>query len=226
MRSVNGVGGWPKDAQALEREQRRLAFAAPEPWAPGPGLQRVGGCSICFATVAGQELGVAGAALLSGGRLEAAVSARGPILAGYEAGRMALREGPLLEAAVRALPRAPEVLLVHAAGRDHPLRAGLAVQLGAALDLPTVGVTERPLVATGAWPGGHRGAHSPLQIGEERVGAWVRTRAGAKPVAVHAGWRTDPEVAVAVVLAAGTGAARLPQPLRHARGVARRAAHR
>jgi hypothetical protein len=56
-------------------------------------------------------------------------------------------EGPLLEAAVRALPAQPDVLLVDATGRDHPRRGGLALHLGAALDLPTVGVTHRPPVA-------------------------------------------------------------------------------
>ena len=65
---------------------------------------------------------------------------------------LALREGPLLEQAVRALPIVPEVLIVNATGRDHPRRAGLALHLGAVLGLPTVGVTTRPLVAQGAWP--------------------------------------------------------------------------
>ena len=51
---------------------------------------------------------------------------------------------------MRALPVAPEVLLVNATGRDHPRRAGLAFHLGAVLGLPTVGVTTRPLVAQGA----------------------------------------------------------------------------
>jgi deoxyribonuclease V len=46
----------------------------------------------------------------------------------YLPGLLALREGALLEAAVRALPRPPEVLLVDATGRDHPRRAGLATQ--------------------------------------------------------------------------------------------------
>ena len=52
-----------------------------------------------------------------------------------------MREGPLLEAAVRALEVEPDLLLVNATDRDHPRRAGLALHLGALLDLPTVGVT-------------------------------------------------------------------------------------
>ena len=55
-------------------------------------------------------------------------------------------------------PDGPDVLLVNATGRDHPRRAGLAVHLGARLDLPTVGVTNRLLVAAGEWPDDRRGA--------------------------------------------------------------------
>ena len=50
----------------------------------------------------------------------------------------------------------------------------------------------------------------------------MRTRVGARPLAVHAAWGTSPEAAVEVVLAA-TGRARTPEPLRAARAAARRA---
>jgi deoxyribonuclease V len=59
-------------------------------------------------------------------------------------------------------------------------------------------------------------------LGGATVGAWLRTRAGARPVTVHAGWRTDVETAVAVVVAASRGH-RSPEPLRHARRIARTA---
>jgi deoxyribonuclease V len=64
---------------------------------------------------------------------------------------------------------------VDATGRDHPRRAGLALQLGAILDLPSVGVTHRPLLADGDWPADARGARSPLRIDDELVGYWLRT---------------------------------------------------
>src|SRR5439155_270280 len=68
-------------------------------------------------------------------------------------GLLALREGSMLAAAVEALEARPDVLLVDATGRDHPRRAGLALHLGAVLDVPTIGVTHRPLRATGPEPG-------------------------------------------------------------------------
>jgi deoxyribonuclease V len=123
------------------------------------------------------------------------------------------------------LPITPEVLVVNATGRDHPRRAGLALHLGAVLGLPTVGVTTRPLLAQGAWPADHRGATARLLLDNEVVGYWVRTRPGARPLAVHAAWQTDAQDAVQVVLAA-TRRARTPEPLRRARTLARtRRAH-
>jgi deoxyribonuclease V len=116
----------------------------------------------------------------------------------------------------------PDVVLVDATGRDHPRRAGLALHLGAALGVPTVGVTHRPLRARAAWPDDARGAWSALVLDGDCVGAWLCTRPGARPVAVHAGWRTTVDVAVEVVLAA-SGRYRTPEPLRHARRLARTA---
>jgi deoxyribonuclease V len=138
----------------------------------------------------------------------------------YMPGLLALREGPCLESAVRALTVAPDLLLVDATGADHPRRAGLALQLGAITGLPTVGVTHRPLLADGVWPRDARGAHSPLSLDGAVVGAWLRTRAGARPLAIHAGWRTTLEVAIDVVLSCSIGH-RTPEPFRHARRLAR-----
>lgn len=114
------------------------------------------------------------------------------------------------------------MLLVNATGRDHPRRAGLALHLGALLDLPTVGVTHRLLVAEGTWPGDRRGKTSPFRLGGDVVGYWLRTRSGTRPLAVHPAWRTDPDGAIQVVLAT-LRRLRTPEPLRLARQAARAA---
>ena len=152
----------------------------------------------------------------------ARVTAGGTTSGPYLPGLLALRMGPALAAVVQALPGRPDVLLVDATGRDHPRRAGLAVHLGAMLDLPTVGVTHRPLLAGGDEPGPRRGDATPLRAAGETVGYWLRTRAGRRPVAVHAGWRTDPDTALELVRAVA-GGHRTPAPLREARRLARRA---
>src|SRR5262249_14957695 len=96
----------------------------------------------------------------------------------------------------------------------------LAVQLGCVLGLPTIGVTHRTLVADGEWPAAERGAHSPLEIDGEEVGAWLRIMPRARPIAVHAGWRTDPGTAIEVVMGIARKV-RTPEPLRAARQAAR-----
>jgi deoxyribonuclease V len=54
----------------------------------------------------------------------------------------------------------------------------------------------------------------------QTVGAWLRVAARRRPLAVHAGWRTDVATAIELVLRA-TGRARTPEPLRRARQAAR-----
>lgn len=222
------VSAWPESAEELARKQARLAALAPPPWSAPLGPLVAAACFVCFergpADRPGRagDLSWAGAALLEDGRLLATAVAEGAAGARYEAGLLALREGPLLEAVLRRLGGGPDVLLVNATGRDHPRRAGLALHLGAVLDLPSVGVTHRPLLASGEWPADETGSATPLLLEGDRVGSWLRTRAGTRPLAVHAAWRTDPEAALAVVRALALGR-RTPEPLRHARQAARAA---
>src|SRR5262249_52777864 len=136
----SGMRTWPPSPGGLEIVQEQLAAQPVTLWRPC-GRFVVGACYVCFAQArAGRgEVGDIGwaAATLNG---EETVTS-GPAPYGYEAGLLALREGALLEGAVRGLPRTPDVVLVDATGRDHPRRAGLALHLGAVLGMPTVGVT-------------------------------------------------------------------------------------
>lgn len=217
---------WPRDADALIARQRELADATPPAWRP-TGELCVGGCWVCFPRGyagpgrAGDPAWSAAVAMYDGTPVDRRVRT-GPAGAAYVPGLLALRIGPLLDEAVRALARTPDVLLVDATGRDHPRRAGLALQLGAELDLPTVGLTHRPLRAEGEWPADVRGATSPLRIGDEELARWVRTRPGTRPLVVHPGWRVDLDTAVAVVVGSASHR-RTPEPLRLARHDAREA---
>ena len=199
--------GWPPGSAALAVEQERLALFAPPPWQPQTEVLVVGG----FLAYAPGEQGpgragdhgwAAAAVVECPGLVTVATSVVACIAgAAYARGQLALREGPALDSAVRALHRRPDVLLVDATGRDHPRGAGLALQLGAVLDVPTVGVTHRTLVAEGDEPELERGDRAPLWLDGDVVGAWVRTQRNVRPLAVHAAWRVDVDTAVSVVLA-------------------------
>jgi deoxyribonuclease V len=127
---------------------------------------------------------------------------RGHFRAPYQPGLLALREGALLELTVREAGIMPDVLLVNATAKDHPRGAGLALHLGWAIGVPTIGITDRAL-------------HDPA------ASAPVALRQGARPVRVHPGWRTDLEAALEVVRR--LGGSRTPTPLRVARRLARSA---
>jgi deoxyribonuclease V len=219
---------WPRTASELIRVQLELAGLTPPPWQPAGPRPLVAGCFICFGRGGPRPGGVgepgwAAAALVRGDRRSAGTAVvAGSAAAPYEPGLLALREGPLLEAALRALPERPEVVIANASGRDHPRRAGLALHLGAVLGLPSVGVTDRPLLAIGPEPPAGRGATGPLLLDGAEVARTLRTRSDARPVVVHAGWRTDLDTAVTVVLLA-TRRARTPEPVRRARREAREA---
>lgn len=209
--------------------QARLAMLSPPVWEPAPGMV-VGGCFVCFqrhttGPGAAGDPGWAAAVVTAWRRLVAENVVQGAASAPYMPGLLAAREGPLLEAAVRGLTDPPDVLLVNATGRDHPRRAGLALHLGWVLDLPTVGVTHRPLAASGDWPTDRPGATSPLRIDGEQVGVWLRVKTGTRPVAVSPGWRTDLASAVETVMSSVVKA-RTPEPIRQARRLARTARSR
>lgn len=149
----------------------------------------------------------------------------GTVPASYEPGLLAIREGPILEEAVRSLQGPPDVLLVDATGVDHPRRCGLAIHLGRVLGVPTIGVTHRPLRAADvAEPSTlRRGAQSAVVLHGEIVAHRLVTRNDARPVVAHAGWRTTADDAAAITLLASTASSRTPVPLGEARRVAREA---
>lgn len=221
---------WPRDADALMVRQQQLAVLTPATWRPTTTELCVGGCWVCFPRgyagpgQAGDPAWAAVAVACEGVLVDQQVLT-GAAGAPYIPGLLALRIGLLIDQVVHTVSRPPDVLLVEGTARDHPRRAGLALHLGAELDVATVGVTDRPLLATGAWPGDERGETSALRIADQVVGCWLRMRSGVRPVAVHPGWRVDLETAVEVVLRSSPRH-RTPEPLRLARQAARAARSR
>lgn len=221
---------WPTTREELLEAQERLAYGVVPRWAPRDPPLWIGGCVICFLQSApgpgfAGDAAFAAATLFYKGRANASAVVEGTAWADFEPGMLALREGPLLSAAVRSLPRLPDVLLVNATGRDHPRHAGLAVHLGAMLGVPTIGVTKNPFNAAGPEPENRAGARSALFLGREHVAFSLRLAPDVQPIVVHAGHRTDPVTAADVVWSC-FGGARTPEPLRLARQLARTARSR
>jgi deoxyribonuclease V len=229
VRCEGSHGEWPVEADAVLAEQQRLAALRPPAWYPaGKAPLEVAAAVVTTSGCGGQwhgradEPAWASAVLLRGSQVIAARVLEGVDRAGYVPALLAVREGPLLAAAVESLGARPDVLLLAAAGRDHPRRAGLALHLGAMLDVPSIGVTDRPLLARGAQPGAHRGDTSSLLLHGAEVARWLRTATGVRPLVAHAAWRTTAAEAATVLLRTTSGA-RTPQPLREARRLAREA---
>jgi deoxyribonuclease V len=210
---------WPDTAEDLVAFQEALAAQRTGTWEP-PEHPCVAGCFVCFPSDDPGPGGAGDTAWAAAATKHETATAVGATRGEYRPGLLALRAGPVLAEAVRKLETRPDVLIVDATGRDHPRRAGLAVHLGQHLDMPTIGVTHRTLVAHGEWPAAERGAHEPITLDGETVGAWLRIQPRARPIAVHAGWCTDVETAVHVLMSIASRV-RTPEPLRAARRAAR-----
>ena len=133
----------------------------------------------------------------------------------YVPGLLSFREAPAVIAAVRALPRGPDLLICDGQGLAHPRRLGLASHVGLWLDLPTIGVAKSRLCGEHRPVGRGRGRRARLRHRSQTVGSVLRTRTGVKPVYVSVGHRVALPQAVSWTLRAARRF-RLPEPTRQA----------
>jgi len=151
---------------------------------------------------------------------------RGPLFVGrglvpeeelfpYIPGFLSFREAPAYLLALKALPEAPEALLVDGQGLAHPRGLGIASHLGVHLDLPSVGVAKSLLYGRPEGPlPREKGSAVRLLSPEGRPMGYVyRSRTGVKPLYVSPGHRVGLEEALDFVKALPTRF-RLPEPLR------------
>jgi deoxyribonuclease V len=131
----------------------------------------------------------------------------------YIPGLLSFREAPALLAALRRLPRVPDLLLCDGQGLAHPRRFGVACHLGVLCDLPSVGCAKSRLTGTHREPGWLRGSWTRLEDDGEVIGSVLRTREGARPVYVSIGHRVSLARARALVMKC-LGEYRLPEPTR------------
>jgi deoxyribonuclease V len=219
---------WPTSDAELEELQHELAHRAKEapPWQWPRGAEpAIGGVFVSLPTTrtpgAPRNIAWAGAVVMKKHTLLATATCTRRLTRAYHPGYLAVSVGPILEDVVHALPMRPDVVIVNAAGRDHVRGAGLAIQLGSALGIATIGITDRTDVGVAAEPGDRCGDACPVLLDGEVVGYQVRTHERSNTIVAHAGWLTTPEMARDVAIHT-TPQLRLPEPVHRARQLSRR----
>jgi len=101
----------------------------------------------------------------------------------YRPGFTAYRELPAMVEAVNMLDQEPDILLVKGAGIVHPRNIGVASHLGLALNLPTIGVTDK--LSFGNVNEGK------ILFKDNHLGFEIVTREHAKPVYVSPGYQVS-----------------------------------
>jgi deoxyribonuclease V len=218
--------------EALQRDIADAAvFADDLPFDParvgerGPDAPVVAGVDQAF--LDDPERAVSAVVLWRGGeiveRTHAVVDCEFP----YVPGLLSFREaGPIL-AAFDALDRDPDVALFDGSGRIHFRQAGLATHVGAALDLPSVGVAKSLLCGTPREPVDALAAGARVAIeADDDVDAPAGTVVGyayqsrqypastrINPLYVSPGHRVSAGTAVDIVARCG-GDYKLPEPTR------------
>ncbi len=204
----------------LQEEQKRIGERAK--LLPLPEARRIGAVDVAY------RGDVAFAAYVWAGSdgepldyLVAQAPARFPYIRTY----LSYRELPAYLAVLVEARRAgmwPDVLLVDGNGILHPRRAGVATHLGVLLDLPSVGVAKGHLCGDVNTEGMMVGEWRPVLLGEEVVGAALRTGRN-RTLFVSPGHRADLPTSVDLAMAL-TRNEELPTPLRFAHELATEAA--
>ncbi len=208
----------PEQAVAMqERWRQGLAAQINNPRFPVlkdmAKIRFVAGLDVSCPKTPANAPGIASAVLwdVAAQKVATSIFATGDLSFPYIPGLLAFREARLLAQAVLQLDRPVDLLLCDGYGFAHPRRFGLAVHLGAALDIPSVGIAKTPFYGVSDWKkiphtrGAKTGIYDPTPIplpGQkgELLGIAVCLMDGRKPVFISAGYRTTLEVAVAIAL--------------------------
>lgn len=135
-----------------------------------------------------------------------------PISFPYRSTFLSFREGPAIVNAYERLRAKPDILFIDGAGINHPRRAGLAAHIGAALDVPTIGITKRILCGTSIEPV-NVGETSALIYKKTQVGWLLKSAKNSRPIIVAPGHRVSIDSSLLITKACLRGY-KLPEPPR------------
>jgi deoxyribonuclease V len=101
----------------------------------------------------------------------------------YIPGFLSFQEGASAMRSVQRLKHRPTHLFVDGCGINHPRAAGLACYFGIALDMPTVGISKRPLCGCFDLPEA-AGEATLLKLNGKDVGFALKSKEGCSPIFV------------------------------------------
>jgi deoxyribonuclease V len=134
----------------------------------------------------------------------------------YLSGLLYYREGKAIEEAFKKLDQKPDVLLVDGNGLLHPLRCGMASQIGVELDQPTIGVAKTRLL-------GEEDEAGNISVGNDILGLEIKMKEHSKPFYVSIGHRISLEKSAAISQRVVKPPHKLPEPLHLAHRMADKA---
>jgi len=188
-------------------------------------IKRVVGVDISYYEWKGEEFGVSCAALwdMVNKKLEYSTFVTDKIKVPYYAGFLGFRECNLIARAIKKLPKKWDLIMCDGHGIIHPRRFGEAVQLGFALDTPSIGIAKNPFIGYCEWSllKRKRGNKEPILASEpnlikkskhEILGYAICLNDNMKPVFISVGYRTTLDLAVEIALKTALNH-RQPEPL-------------
>jgi deoxyribonuclease V len=114
----------------------------------------------------------------------------------YISSYLFMREAPLVISVVKVLKEEPDLILVDGHGIAHPRRAGLAVFVGLALDIPTLGIAKSLLVGK---IGCFEGIMAPILLNDSIVGIAFRVPETGKTYFASPGHKLTVEDSIRIV---------------------------
>lgn len=184
------------------------------------------GVDISYYSNKNQEFGVACAVLwdIKEKKVIEKVFAEDEIHFPYVAGYLGFRECRLFSKAILKLKENYDLIMCDGHGKIHPRRFGEAVQLGVALNAPTIGVAKSPFIGYSEWERMERRKgnktpiwdNNPPQMNSgkrELLGYAICLRNGSKPVFVSEGNKVNIDLALKITLKTSNEHHRLPEPL-------------
>jgi deoxyribonuclease V len=183
------------------------------------------GVDISYCNASHEEWGVACAVLwsLDEKKMKSYKISKGIVKFPYKTGFLGFRECNLIAQALEKLNPLPDIIMCDGHGVIHPKRFGEAVQLGFALDIPTIGVAKSPFVGFTDLKNFERKKGNKVPIwaldpklspgmSQELLGSAVCLNDDMKPVFISAGYKTTLNIAIETTLKT-TISHRQPEPL-------------